>query len=147
MPRLADQRTRPRPIALGAALVGAALLVVSPFLMWGQVDILIGTVSQTGMDAGSGWVHLVAGLAVAALGGAWVLGAPKRLVQLGWLVLGIVAGAFVLYELSRVHDCAFFISEVDECVATPSYGPGLFVALAGALATLAGAGLTLLNRR
>jgi hypothetical protein len=45
----------------------------------------------------------------------------------------------VFYELTRVHDCAFFVSEVDECVATPSYGPGLFVALVGAAITLVGA--------
>jgi hypothetical protein len=136
---LADKLKRPPAIALGAALLGAALLALSPFLVWGKVDILIGTISQTGVDAGAGWIHLALGVAVAALAAGWLAGAPATLVKIGWLVLGVVAGALVFYELSRVHDCAFFIDQLDECVATPSYGPGLFVALVGAAATVVAA--------
>jgi hypothetical protein len=142
---MADQSTRPPAIALGAAFVGAALLVISPFLAWGKVDIIIGTVSQTGMDAGVGWVHLVIGLAVAGLAAAWLAGAPARVVQIGWLILAVVAGAVTFYELTQVHDCSFFIEEIEECVASPSYGPGLFVALVGAAATAVAAVVGLLK--
>jgi hypothetical protein len=143
---LAERRKRPPVIAVGAALLGAALLALSPFLVWGKVDVLIGTISQTGVDAGAGWIHLALGVAVAVLAVAWLAGAPGKVVKIGWLVVGVVAGGLVFYELSHVHDCAFFIDEIDECIATPSYGPGLFVALAGALVTLAATGLTLLDR-
>ena len=143
---MAEHRKRPSAVAVGAALAGAALLALSPFLVWGQVDVLVDTISQTGIDAGAGWIHLALGVAVAALAAAWFAGAPVRVVQVAWLVLGIAAGALVFYELSHVHDCAFFVDVIDECVATPSYGPGLFVALGGALLTVAAVPLTLLNR-
>jgi len=140
-----DRSPRPPGAAVLAALAGAALLVVSPFLVWGKVDILSGTISQTGIDAGAGWVHLAVGVGVAALAGAWLAGAPARVVQVGWLVLALGIGALTFYELTRVHDCAFFVEEVEQCVASPSYGPGLFVALVGAGLTVVAAVAALLR--
>jgi hypothetical protein len=122
-------------------LVGAVLLVVSPFLVWGQVDIVVGTISQTGMDTGYGWITLVVGLAVAGLAAAWFGGANPRLVRVGLLLLALGAGGLTAYELSRARDCALFVDAIDECVGTPTYGPGLFVALAGTVVTLVAAAL------
>ena len=84
-------------------------------------------------------------MGVAALAGAWLAGAPARVVQVGWLVLALGIGALTFYELTRVHDCAFFVEEVEQCVASPSYGPGLFVALVGAGLTVVAAVAALLR--
>jgi len=135
---MVEQRRRPSTVAIVAAAVGAVLMIVSPFLVWGKVeqDVVIGTltVSKTGIDSGYGWITLVLGLAVAAFGVAWWLRAPRRAAATGWLVLAIGVAALSVYELTQVHDCALDL--FDECVATPTFGPGLFVALAGAAATL-----------
>jgi hypothetical protein len=120
------------------ALVGAALLAISPFLVWGKVEADLGvvqaTISATGMDSGYGWITLVLGLAVAGLLVAWWSGAPRAVARWGWLLLAVAAAALSAYELTQVHDCALDL--FDECIATPKFGPGLFVALAGAAATL-----------
>jgi hypothetical protein len=139
---------RPNPVAAAAALVGAMLLIVSPFLVWGKVGvdlgIVSGSVSQTGMDSGYGWITIVLGVAVAGLLMAWAAGVPRRWVRAGWLVLGVGAAALTVYELAQVHDCALDL--FDECAATPDWGPGLFVALAGAVATVIAAGLGRIGR-
>jgi len=138
---MVEQHRRPSTVAIVATAVGAVLLIVSPFLVWGKIeqDVVIGTltISKSGMDSGYGWITLVLGLAVAGFGVAWWLGAPRQAAATGWLVLAIGAAALSAYELTQVHDCALDL--FDECVATPTFGPGLFVALAGAAATLVAA--------
>jgi hypothetical protein len=144
MPR----QERPNAVAGAVALVGAMLLIVSPFLVWGKVEVdlevISGTVSQTGMDSGYGWITIVLGLAVAGLLMAWAAGVGRRWVRAGWLVLGLAAAALTVYELAQVHDCALDL--FDECAATPDWGPGLFVALAGAAAAVVAAGLARIGR-
>jgi hypothetical protein len=135
-------------VAAVAALAGAGLLLVSPFLVWGQVEvdlgIVSGTASKTGMDSGYGWITLVLGLAVAGLLVAWYLGVPRPLVRAGWIVLALGTAALTVYELTQVHDCALDL--FDECAATPDFGPGLFMALGGAVATLVAAALATAGR-
>jgi hypothetical protein len=117
------------------------LLIVSAFLVWAKVDIVIGTVSQTGMDTGYGWIDVLLGLAAAALVMAWAAGVPRKVVRIGWLVLGLGTAGLTAYELSSATDCAFFFSELDQCLANPQYGPGLFTAMAGAVAIVVAAAL------
>jgi len=135
------RRSRPSTVAIVAAAVGAVLLIVSPFLVWGKVEadlgILSATVSSTGIDSGYGWITVALGLAVAGLGIAWWIGLPRVAAVSGWLVLAVGAAALSVYELTQVRDCALDL--FDECVATPTFGPGLFVALAGAAVTVVAA--------
>jgi O-antigen ligase len=138
---MVQERTRPSAVATIAAAVGAVLLIVSPFLVWGKVEadlgIISATVSATGMDSGYGWITLVLGLAVAGVAIASWAGMSRRAAASAWLAIAVVAAGLTVYELTQVHDCALDL--FDECVATPTYGPGLFVALAGAAATLVAA--------
>jgi hypothetical protein len=124
------------------------LLIVSPFLAWGKVEVdlgvISGSVSQTGMDSGYGWITVVLGVATAGLLMAWAAGIPRRWVRAGWLLLGIGAAALTVYELVQVHNCALDL--FDECAATPDWGPGLFVSLAGAAATVVASALAGMRR-
>lgn len=114
------------------------MLVISPFLVWGKVEadigILSATISATGMDSGYGWITIVLGLAVAGIAAASFASLPRAAARWGWIGLAVAAAALSAYELTQVHDCA--LNLFDECVATPSFGPGLFVALVGAAVTL-----------
>src|SRR5207302_6702963 len=88
---LAEQRTRPSPVAVVAALVGAALLVVSAFLVWGSLDIKIGTISEKGTDSAAGAAVIALGIAVVVLLAGWFVGLPPRFVRAGWALFGLGA--------------------------------------------------------
>src|SRR5205085_12018042 len=88
---MADERTRPSTVAAGAALVGAALLGVSAFLVWGSLDIKIGTISEKGTDSAAGFAVIALAVAVVALLVGWFAGLPARFVRIGWLLFGLGA--------------------------------------------------------
>lgn len=162
------ERRGPGSGAVVAAALGALLLIVSPFLVWGTLDFQIGEVSETGMSSGYGWITVLLGVLVAAVLVAWWIGLPRKLARVGWLVLAVVAAGVTVYELTQVQEApADFFAEVStaadeigvdslfdelgieeeidlqdvmgEAITDVSYGPGLFVALAGAASTLGAA--------
>lgn len=169
---MAEQRTGPAPIALGAALVGAVLLAVSAFLVWGSLDIGIGTISEKGTDssAGAAVIALAVGV-VAVLVGSFA-GLPRRFVRGALALFGVGAIGLGIYALIQINNAPtdFFsgvtgaikdsgisgvlgqfgigqstIKDATSQIVSVDYGPGVFVAMAGGVATLVGA--LALNRR
>ena len=163
---MADTRTRPSPVAVGAALIGAALLVVSAFLVWGSLDIKIGTISEKGTDSAAGLAVIALGVGVVALLIGWFAGLPPKFVRAGWGLFGIAAIGLSIYALIQINNApADFFSDVSSSVkdsglsdvlsqigidqgdvksvaskiVSVDYGAGVFVAMAGGIATLIGA--------
>ena len=163
---LADTRTRPSPVAVGAALIGAALLVVSAFLVWGSLDIKIGTISEKGTDSAAGLAVIALGVGVVALLIGWFAGLPPKFVRAGWGLFGVAAIGLSIYALIQINNApADFFSDVSSSVkdsglsdvlsqigidqgdvkgvaskiVSVDYGAGVFVAMAGGIATLIGA--------
>src|SRR5436190_8316067 len=163
---LAEQRTRPAPVAVGDALSGAALLVVGAFLVWGSLDIKIGTISEKGTDSAAGLAVIALGVGVVALLIGWFAGLPPKFVRAGWGLFGIAAIGLSIYALIQINNApADFFSDVSSSVkdsglsdvlsqlgidqgdvksvaskiVSVDYGPGVFVAMAGGIATLIGA--------
>ena len=163
---MADERTRPSTVAAGAALVGAALLGVSAFLVWGSLDIKIGTISEKGTDSAAGFAVIALAVAVITLLVGWFAGLPARFVRIGWVLFGLGAVALSIYALIQINNApADFFSDVSSAIkdsglsgvlgeigidqgtasnvaskiVSVDYGPGVFVAMAGGVATLVAA--------
>jgi hypothetical protein len=156
---MAAQRTRPSPVAVGAALIGAALLVVSAFLVWGSLDIKIGTISEKGTDSAAGLAVIALGVGVVVLLLAWFAGLPSRFVRAGWGLFGIAAIGIGVYALIQINNAPrdFFnnlgvtgllsdigidqsdVSDAASKIVSADYGPGVFAAMAGGIATLVAA--------
>jgi len=163
---VAEQAKRPPTIALGAALVGAALLVISAFLVWGSLDIKIGTISEKGTDSAAGFAVIALGVGVVALLAGWFAGLPPRFVRAGWGLFGIAAIGLSIYALIQINNAPadFFsgvsgsvkdsglsdvlgqigidqsdVSGVASKIANVDYGAGVFVAMAGGVVTLVAA--------
>jgi hypothetical protein len=163
---MADQRTQPAAIAVGAALVGAALLIVSAFLVWGSLDIKIGTISEKGTDSAAGIAVIALGVGVIALLIGWLAGLPSRYVRIGWALFGVAAVGLSIYALIQINNApSDFFSNVSGAIkdsglsgvlgeigidpgtvnnaaskiVSVNYGAGVFVALAGGIATLVAA--------
>jgi hypothetical protein len=163
---LADKRTRPSPVAAGGALFGAVLLVISAFLVWGSLDVKIGTVSEKGTDSAAGLAVIALGVGVAALLACWFAGLPSRFVRAGWALFGLAAIGLSIYALIQINNAPanFFsdvstgikdaglrdvlgqigidqsdVSGVASKIVSVDYGPGVFAAMAGGVATLVAA--------
>jgi hypothetical protein len=162
----ADVRTGPSPIALGAALTGAVFLVVSAFLVWGTLDIKIGTISEKGTDSAAGTAVIVLGVGVIALLIGWLAGLPPMFVRIGWAIFGAGAIGLGIYALIQVNNApSDFFSNVTSAlkdtgiggalndlgidnneiagaassIVGVDYGPGIFLAMAGGVATIVAA--------
>jgi hypothetical protein len=163
---LAEQRTGPPAVAVGAALVGAALLIVSAFLVWGSLDIKIGTISEKGTDSAAGLAVIALGVGVAVLLVGWYAGLPRQFVRGAWALFGLAAIGLSIYALIQINNApADFFSDVSSSVkdsglsdllgqigidqsdvsgvaskiVSVDYGAGVFVAMAGGIATLVAA--------
>jgi len=156
---MADERTQPSPVAVGAALVGAALLIVSAFLVWGSLDIRIGTISEKGTDSAAGLAVIALGVAIVALLIGWFAGLPPRFVRVCWGLFGLAAVGLAIYALIQINNAPrdFFnnlgvngflndigidesdVSGVASKIVSVNYGAGVFVAMAGGIATLVAA--------
>ena len=137
-----------RRTGLALALAGAGALAVSPFLAWAKGDAVVASFTETGIDAGWGWITvgtalLAALVAVVALrrsrpGPAW----------LALAALALVAGGVTAYEFTAVrdslrdahHQATIDVSEDFSVDAlTTRYGEGLYVSAAAAGVVLVGA--------
>jgi hypothetical protein len=163
---MADTRTGPSPVAVGAALIGAGLLIVSAFLVWGSLDIKIGTISEKGTDSAAGVAVIVLGVGVIALLIGWLAGLPSRYVRIGWALFGVAAVGLSIYALIQINNAPsdFFsnvtgaikdsglsgvlgeigidqgtVNDAASKIVSVNYGAGVFVALAGGIATLVAA--------
>jgi hypothetical protein len=150
-------------VAVGASLAGAAMLIVSAFLVWGSLDVKIGTVSEKGTDSAAGLAVIALGAGVALLLVGWLAGLPPRLVRAGWGLFGLAAIGLSIYALIQINNAPadFFsgitsnlkdsglsdalgqigigggdLSNVAKQIVSVDYGAGVFVALAGGVATL-----------
>src|SRR4051812_33208779 len=160
------ERTRPSAAATAFAVVGAVLLIVSAFLVWGSLDIKIGTISEKGTDSAAGLAVIALGVGVIALLIGWYAGLPRRFVRAGWGLFGIAAIGLSVYALIQINNApADFFSDVSGSVkdsglsdvlgqigidqtdvsgvaskiASVDYGAGVFVAMAGGVATVVAA--------
>ena len=163
---MVEQAQRPSVAALAAALVGAGLLIVSAFLVWGSLDIKIGTISEKGTDSAAGLAVVVLGVGVIALLLGWWAGLPPKFVRIGWALFGIAAVSLSIYALIQINNAPadFFsdvsasikdsglsgvlgeigvdrgdASDVASAIVSVDYGAGVFVAMAGGIATLVAA--------
>src|SRR5437016_7396056 len=161
-----ERATRPSPVAVGAALVGAVLLVISAFLVWGSLDIKIGTISEKGTDSAAGLAVIALGVGVVVLLVGWFAGLPSRYVRIGWGFFGLAAIGLSIYALIQINNAPadFFsdvsasikdsglsgvlgeigidkgdASDVASTIVSVDYGAGVFVAMAGGIATLVAA--------
>jgi uncharacterized protein YqgC (DUF456 family) len=146
---MAETKAAPK-IGLTLALVGAAGLIISPFLAWAKGDFVVGTFSETGIDAGWGWVTVAVG-AIAALVvfAAW-RGTAGRVAPV-LAVLALVAAGVTVYEFTSVRnelrdahkDASVDITEDFSVDAlTTSYGAGLYLSAVASGVVLIGAAFT-----
>jgi len=139
------------------------LLIVSAFLVWGSLDIKIGTISEKGTDSAAGLSVIALGVGVLALLIGWYAGLPRRFVRAAWGLFGIAAIGLSIYALIQINNApADFFSEVSagikdsglggvlddigidqggvsnaaSQIVSVDYGIGVFVAMAGGVATL-----------
>jgi hypothetical protein len=154
-----DQRTRPSPVAVGAALIGAVLLVVSAFLVWGSLHVqapLSPSFSEKGTDSAAGLAVIALGVGVLALLIGWFAGLPPRFVRAGWGLFGVGAIGLSVYALIQINSAPgdFFnnlgvsdflsnvgldqgdVTDIAKSISSVDYGAGVFVAMAGGVATL-----------
>jgi len=138
-------------------------LIVSAFLVWGSLDINIGTISEKGTDSAAGLAVIALGVGVLALLIGWYAGLPRRFVRAAWGLFGIAAIGLSIYALIQINNApADFFSEVSagikdsgvggvlddigidqggvsnvaSQIVSVDYGIGVFVAMAGGVATL-----------
>ncbi|MBV8979638.1 MAG: hypothetical protein JO086_01940 [Acidimicrobiia bacterium] len=169
---MAERRTRPSAVALVAALAGAVLLVVSAFLVWGSLDIGIGTISEKGTDSSAGVAVIVLAVGVVAVLVGSFARLPRRFVRGAWALFGVAAIGLGIYALIQINNAPtdFFagvtsaikdsgvsgllgnlgidqktVKDAASQIVSVNYGPGVFVAMAGGVATLVAA--LALNRR
>lgn len=150
-------------MATASAVVGAALLIVSAFLVWGSLDIKIGTISEKGTDSAAGLAVIALGVGVIVLLLGWYAGLPRRFVRAAWGLFGVAAIGLGIYALIQINNAPaeFFsdvssaindsglggvfgdlgidqgdVSDVASQIVSVDYGIGVFVAMAGGVATL-----------
>jgi hypothetical protein len=153
-------------LAAACALIGAVLLVVSAFLVWGSLDLSVASVSESGMDSAAGPAVIALGVGVAALLFGWFAGLPRKFVRGCWALFGIGAIGLSIYALIQIQNAPadFFsdvtagiedaglddllgeigidtgdVTDIAEEIVSVDYGVGVFVALAGGIATLVAA--------
>ena len=124
---------RPR-LAPSAALVGGALVGIGAFLPW--LSFYAGLVPMGGTIGLYGRLLAAGGLACAAAGaGAWLR--PARGLERALLPLAAILAGFAAWLLVQL--LATYEALQANRMIVPRLGPGLFIALAGALLAAAGA--------
>src|SRR3954469_11205607 len=117
------ERTRPSAAATAFAVVGAVLLIVSAFLVWGSLDIKIGTISEKGTDSAAGLAVIALGVGVIALLIGWYAGLPLPFVRAGWGLFGVAAIGLSVYALIQINNApADFFSDVSSAVSGSGVG-------------------------
>jgi hypothetical protein len=126
--------------ALAITFAAAVALALSPFLPWAKGDAVVASFTETGIDAGWGWVTVGAAALAAVIAIAAARGGLERPAWLLLAVLAIVAGAVTAYEFTAVRSslrdahsqATFSFGEgLSVDALTTSYGVGLYLAAAG----------------
>lgn len=114
-----------------AALIGAFLLTIGPFLPW----ITLGMHSGTGIEIIGKELYI---LAVLGLAGAWLpiesLAFKTPMRRWGPLVMGILGGALTLYYMVNLLNEIASVRSIN-----PELGMGSYLSLAGAAMLIVGA--------
>lgn len=95
---------RSAPIAAILAIVGGALLAIGSFLAWAEVSGGGTSVTASGIDGTDGWITLVAGLVVLAVGVTFLRGGAKRGLAILAIVFAIIGGGVGLYDALTAKD-------------------------------------------
>lgn len=137
---------RARVIAAGVLLLGALFLIVGPVLDWVSIEppeVVPATEEKntrpfTGLEAGTGWVALVAGVAIVS---NCLLLLKLRVPGFAWLSLlsAVVAGGVTIADYRGLSDINSALSERMEVVGRLSPGIGMTLCAAGAILALIGA--------
>lgn len=124
----ADRGDLGRKLAIG----GGAAMMVASFLPWVEATApLLGTVSQSGVDAGDGYFSLLLGLGIILLATVWQEQDTR-------IVLGVAAVSLV-FALFEWLDVASDIAALDEEFVIASLGFGVPLLVLGAIAAVVGA--------
>lgn len=113
----------------GAAVtVGGTLVATAALLPW--LTLFAGLQHYSGLIGLYGWLILAGGVASVAIGLAMLV-RRTRWLQLGGLTLGLMLTGFTVFLVGRLSETMHGLGADAMMVARP--GPGLFVAMAGAL--------------
>jgi hypothetical protein len=95
---------RSAPLAAILAIAGGALLAIGSFLAWAEVSGSGTSVTASGTDGSDGWITLVAGLIVLAVGATLLRGGGKRGLAVLAIVAALVGGGVGLYDALTAKD-------------------------------------------
>lgn len=131
-----DQRAPTEAVVLGGGLVATGAL-----LPW--ITLFAGLQRYSGPIGLYGWLVLAGGVAAVRIGLAMVAQRGARWPALAGLTVGLMLTIFTVWLVGRLFDTMHGAGADAMLVARP--GPGLFVAMAGAL-MVAGAAIRELRR-
>jgi len=115
-----------------AVVLGRALVATGALLPW--LTLFAGLQHYSGLIGLYGWLVLAGGLASVATGLAMFV-RRERWLELGGLTIGLTLTVFTLWLAERLFETMHGLGADAMLVARP--GPGLFVAIAGALVVAA----------
>jgi hypothetical protein len=164
-----SEATTPPRAPLGAilAIVGGALLVIGSFLSWAEFSGAGQSEVVSGVDMTDGWVTVVAGLVIVAVGIAATT-APQRPLAVAAGIVGAFGVGFGLFDALTLTDSALDRVAEETAMATSvsfqelralldvlidsgqigiSIGIGLYVVIAGGVIAVVGAGVQLAAAR
>ena len=166
--RVSEATTPPRaPIGAILAIVGGALLVIGSFLSWAEFSGAGQSEVVSGVDMTDGWVTVVAGLVIVAVGIAAAT-APQRPLAIAAGIVGAFGVGFGLFDALTLADSALDSVAEETAMATTvsfqelralldvlidsgqigiSMGIGLYVVIAGGVIAVVGAGVQLAAAR
>jgi len=113
-------------------VLGGALVATGALLPW--LTLFAGLQHYSGLIGLYGWLVLAGGLASVATGLAMFV-RRERWLELGGLTIGLTLTVFTLWLAERLFETMHGLGADAMLVARP--GPGLFVAIAGALVVAA----------
>ncbi len=111
-----------------AVVLGGALVATGALLPW--LTLFAGLQHYSGLIGLYGWLVLAGGVASVATGLAMFV-RRERWLERGGLTIGLALTVFTLWLVGRLFETTHGIGADAMLVARP--GPGLFVAMAGAL--------------
>ena len=111
-----------------AVVLGGALVATGALLPW--LTLFAGLQHYSGLIGLYGWLVLAGGVASVATGLAMFV-RRERWLERGGLTIGLALTVFTLWLVGRLFETMHGIGADAMLVARP--GPGLFVAMAGAL--------------
>ncbi len=117
-----------------AVVLGGGLVATGALLPW--LTLFAGLQHYSGLIGLYGWLVLAGGAAAVALGLAMFV-RPARWLHVGGLALGLTLTIFTVWLAGRLFETMHGVGADAMFVARP--GPGLFVAMAGAVLVAAAA--------